>query len=116
MSDLVETFTANAERNGLIVHRGVVPDIADAGRSAAIFGLADPGSVVLAAAPTEARASSLLPDVHIVVLDERLLLPDLAALFAALDGRLPSSLAIISGPEQERRYRADSRARRPWAP
>lgn len=100
MSELIETFVSNAERNGLIVHRGEIPDIPSAGRSRAIFGLADPGSVVFAASPEEPRANSLLPDIHIGVLDESLVLPDLAALLAELDGQLPSSLAIVSGPSK----------------
>lgn len=100
MSDLIEQFVANAERNGLIVHRGEVPDIADAGISKAIYGLADPGSVVFAASPEEPRARSILPDVHIAVLEETRVLADLSALFSELDGELPSSLAIVSGPSR----------------
>ena len=100
MSDLIEQFIANAERNGLIVHRGAIPKLPDAGQTRAIYGLADPGSVVFAASPSEPRASSLLPDVHVAVLEERLLLPDLASLLTELDGELPSSLAIVSGPSK----------------
>lgn len=100
MSDLVDLFVTNAGRNGLIVHRGAVPDLPGAVSSRAVFGLADPGSVVFAASPDEPRARSLLPDVHIGVLEERLVLPDLAALLERLDGELPSSLAIVSGPSR----------------
>ena len=100
MSELIERFVANAERNGLIVHRGAIPALPDAGRSRAIYGLADPGSVVLAASPEEPRARSLLPDVHIAVLEESLVLPDLAALLARMSGELPSSMAIVSGPSK----------------
>ena len=100
MSDLIEQFVLNAERNGLIVHRGAIPDLPDAGRTPAIFGLADPGSVVFAASPEESRASSLLPDVHIAVLEERNMLPDLSTLLARVGGELPSSLAIVSGPSK----------------
>ncbi len=100
MSDLIAQFVTNAERNGLIVHRGEVPDIADAGISKAICGLADPGSVVFAASPEEPRARSILPDVHIAVLDETRILADLSALFTELDGELPSSLAVVSGPSR----------------
>ena len=100
MSDLIEQFVANAERNGLIVHRGAIPELPGAGQTRAIFGLADPGSIVFAASPTEPRAGSLLPDVHIAVLEERLMLPDLASLLAELGDELPSSLAIVSGPSK----------------
>jgi L-lactate dehydrogenase complex protein LldG len=98
VSDLLETFVANCEQNGLIVHRGVVPEIGGAEISTALYGLADPGSVVIACSPEEPRARSLLPDVHIAVIREDQVLPDLAALLAAVRSRLPSSLAIVSGP------------------
>lgn len=100
MSELVDLFVLNAERNGMFVHRGAVPDLPGAVSSQAVFGLADPGSIVFAASPDEPRARSLLPDVHIGVLEEDLLLPDLAALLGRLGGELPSSLAIVSGPSR----------------
>jgi L-lactate dehydrogenase complex protein LldG len=98
MTALIETFVANCERNRLVVHRGAVPEIEGAEVSSALYGLADPGSVVVAASPDEPRARSLLPDVHVAVIREDRVLPDLAALLDALGGELPSSLAIITGP------------------
>ena len=63
-------------------------------------GLADTGSVVLAAAPDEPRANSLLPDVHVTLLHEDLILPGLDELFAVLGNDLPSALAIVTGPSR----------------
>lgn len=100
MNELIAQFVANAERNGLIVHRGAVPEIPDAGVSNAIYGLADPGSVVFAASPDEPRARSLLPDIHIAVLEETRVLPDLSELMSRVGADLPSSLAIVSGPSR----------------
>lgn len=100
MTDIVDLFVANAERNGLIVHRGAVPELPDAVCSPASFGLADPGSIVFEASPQLPRSESLLPDVHVGVLEEHLLLPDLTALLARVGGELPSSLAIVSGPSK----------------
>lgn len=97
---LVEVFAANAEGAGFHVHVGHAPAIADAGVSEAAFGLADTGSVVLAASPEEPRARSLLPDVHVSLLREERILPGLDELFAALGGALPSSLAIVTGPSR----------------
>ena len=68
--------------------------------SEAVYGLAETGSVVLAAAPDEPRARSLLPEVHISLLREDRILPGLAELFEALGGDLPSALAIITGPSR----------------
>jgi L-lactate utilization protein LutC len=97
---LVEEFAANAERAGFAVHRGAAPDIEGAGVSRALYALADTGSVVLAAAPDEPRANSLLPAVHVSLLAPNRILPGLAELFAAVGGALPSALAIVTGPSR----------------
>jgi L-lactate dehydrogenase complex protein LldG len=97
---LVEQFAGNAEAVGFRVHHGEPPSIEGAGVSEAIYGLADTGSVVLAASPDEPRARSLLPDVHVTLLRVDLILPGLDELFAALGDDLPSALAIVTGPSR----------------
>jgi L-lactate dehydrogenase complex protein LldG len=97
---LVEEFIRNAEAVGTKVHRGVGVEIDGAGVSLALFGLADTGSVVLAASPDEPRAQSLLPSVHVSILAEDRILPSLGALFDAIGNNLPSALAIITGPSR----------------
>jgi L-lactate dehydrogenase complex protein LldG len=99
---LVEDFAANAAAVGFHVHRGeaAAPAIEGAGVSNALYGLADTGSVVLAASPEEPRGRSLLPDVHVTLLDEDRILPGLDELFAALGDDLPSALAIVTGPSR----------------
>lgn len=97
---LVDEFAGNAEIAGFTVHRGVAPQIEGAGVSEALYGLADTGSVVLAASPGEPRARSLLPAVHISLVRESRILPGLDELFAAVGGRLPSALAIVTGPSR----------------
>ena len=96
---LVDDFIANAEGVLCHVHRGQAPALEGAGVSTAIYGLADTGSVVLSSS-TEARAQSLLPDVHVTMLREDLILPGLDELFAALGDDLPSALAIVTGPSR----------------
>ena len=98
--DLVERFAANAEAAGFHVHRGSPPEVPGAGVSHASYGLADTGSVVLAASPDEPRSRHLLPDVHVSLLREDRVLPGLAELFAAVGGDLPSALAIVTGPSR----------------
>ena len=100
MTALVERFAQRAEEAGFRVHRGAAPAIAGAETSEALYGLADTGSVVLAAAPGEPRARSLLPDVHVSLLREDRILPGLEELFAAVGDRLPSALAIVTGPSR----------------
>ena len=97
---MIERFAENARAAGFLVHRSAAPEIPGAGVSRALCGLADTGSVVLAASSEEPRARSLLPDVHVSLLREADVLPDLAALFAQLGGELPSALAIVTGPSR----------------
>jgi L-lactate utilization protein LutC len=65
-----------------------------------MYGLADTGSVVLAASPEEPRARSLLPAVHVTLLRHDRILAGLDELFAAVGGALPSALAIVTGPSR----------------
>jgi L-lactate dehydrogenase complex protein LldG len=100
MTELVERFADNAARAGFQVHRAAAPELPDAGVSEALYGLADTGSVVLAASPEEPRTRSLLPFVHVSLLREERILPGLAELFEAVGGNLPSALAIVTGPSR----------------
>ena len=97
---LIELLAANLKRNGFQVHYRVAPRIEGSTTSEALYALADPGSVVLAASPEEPRSRSLLPEVHVTIVSEDRVLPGLTELFAALDGGLPSGLAIVSGPSR----------------
>lgn len=98
--ELLERFILNAEKAHFRVHRGEPPAIEGAGVSVALHGLADTGSVVIAASPNEPRARHLLGDVHVSLLAESRILPDLATLFASLERPLPSSLSIVTGPSR----------------
>ena len=97
---LVDEFVRNAEAVGFVVHRGEGPALEGAGVSRALYGLADTGSVVLAASPDEPRARSLLPAVHVSLLAESAILPGLPELFDAVGADLPSALAIVTGPSR----------------
>lgn len=97
---LIERFAANLKRNGFRVHYRVMPPLEDATVSQALYALADPGSVVLAASPEEPRSRSLLPPVHVTVVTEDRVLPTLADLFEAVGTELPSALTIVSGPSR----------------
>jgi L-lactate dehydrogenase complex protein LldG len=97
---LVDDFAVNAEVSGFVVHRGEAPSIEGAGVSRAVYALVDTGSVVLAASPEEPRAASLLPNVHVTLVPEDVILAGLEELFAAVGDDLPSSLAIVTGPSR----------------
>jgi L-lactate dehydrogenase complex protein LldG len=97
---VIDEFVRNAEAVGFHVHRGEAPSIDGAEVSEALYGLADTGSVVLAASPAEPRGRSLLPDVHISLLPTDRILSGLDELFARLGNELPSALAIVTGPSR----------------
>ena len=97
---MLEQFVRNAEAAGFVVHRGAAPELEGAETSEAIYGLADTGSVVLAASADEPRARSLLPLAHVSLLREDRILPGLAELFERVEGELPSALAIVTGPSR----------------
>jgi iron-sulfur cluster protein len=97
MNDLVELFAENAAAAGFTVHReGDAPEES----SRALYGLADTGSVVLAASPEEPRARSLLPFRHWTLVERDRILPGLDELFTRLGTDLPSALAIVTGPSR----------------
>jgi L-lactate dehydrogenase complex protein LldG len=107
MSELADAFAVAAAASGAHVHRDVDPEEivegrspADVGVSRALYGLADTGSIVLAAGPDEPRARSLLPPVHVTILETARILPGLPDLFAALGAELPSAVTIVTGPSR----------------
>jgi L-lactate dehydrogenase complex protein LldG len=97
VSALLEDFRRNAQRAGFLVHDEPFEVPAGAGVSRASYALAATGSVVFSSS-TEPRAASILPEVHVTMVEPQTILPDLAALFATLGGDLPSALAIVTGP------------------
>lgn len=79
---------------------------APVGLSGAQAGLAATGSLVLSSGPGRYRATSLLPPVHIAILRENLIMPDLESWLASQreDGfvamRHASNIIMVSGPSR----------------
>jgi len=76
---------------------------ADLGISGVVHAIAETGTLVLASGPAEPRSLSLLPPVHIAVVGQSQLLPDLFDWCAGLEhdkARLPSCLSLITGPSK----------------
>jgi len=96
---VIERFAERAAESGFTVHRGEIPALEGAEVSHAAYALADTGSVVLLSSD-EPRARSLLPFVHVTIVREDRILPDLETLFEALGPELPSSVAIVTGPSR----------------
>jgi L-lactate utilization protein LutC len=77
---------------------------ADIGITSATLAIAETGSLVMASTPERPRLASLLPPVHIAVIDATQILPDLFDLFDRLqtDGldSIASNLVLITGPSK----------------
>ena len=77
---------------------------ADIGITSASFAIAETGSLVMIAQPGQERLASLLPPVHVAIVERAQILPDLFDLFAELRragyDNLPSNLALITGPSK----------------
>jgi L-lactate dehydrogenase complex protein LldG len=77
---------------------------ADLGLTGVEYAVASSGTIVMAASPQHPRSASLLPPVHIAVVRQNQLLPDLAALANKLHQDFPerpsSGLALVTGPSR----------------
>lgn len=75
---------------------------ATAGITGAQAGLADTGSLALVSSPARPRLASLLPPVHIALLETSRLFPDMASFFAAYPNvtREGSNLVFVTGPSR----------------
>jgi L-lactate utilization protein LutC len=77
---------------------------ADIGITSATFAIAETGTLVMASSPQHPRLASLLPPVHIAIIDATQILPDLFDVFDRLqvDGleSMPSNLVLITGPSK----------------
>ncbi|MDP6556998.1 MAG: lactate utilization protein [Pirellulaceae bacterium] len=77
---------------------------ADVGISSVDFAVAETASLVVCSKPGQERMVSLLPPVHVALIDEAQIVPDLFDLFGRLQENnsqaLPSNLAFITGPSK----------------
>jgi L-lactate dehydrogenase complex protein LldG len=73
---------------------------ADVGITGAKFALAETGSIAIASGAQHSRLVSLLPPAHIVLLSEKVLVPDLISWEDLRPKRIPSQLVFISGPSK----------------
>lgn len=73
----------------------------DAGITDVYAAVAETGSVVVRASPGHGRALSLVPPIHVAIVEPKNLLPDLVDLFAKMSGDgANSSTSIITGPSK----------------
>jgi L-lactate dehydrogenase complex protein LldG len=77
---------------------------AQIGITSTTWAIAETGSLAVASGPGTERMASLLPPVHVAIVEESQVLADLFDLFARLEAdgldRLPSNLVLITGPSK----------------
>jgi L-lactate utilization protein LutC len=77
---------------------------ADVGISGVEWAVAETGSLAVVARPGRERLTSLLPPVHVAVVEPAQILPDLFDLFDRLDpagsGHMPGNVTLITGPSK----------------
>lgn len=73
---------------------------ADAGLTSAEFALAETGSLVLVSGTNQARMTSLLPPVHLVLLPESKILPSIFEWVEHRPEVFPANLVLVSGPSK----------------
>jgi L-lactate utilization protein LutC len=74
---------------------------AQAGVTSAEWGIAETGSIVCRSGSDRSRLASLVPPLHLAILDTRRLLPDLCDLFSVVGPEWVSScVSLITGPSK----------------
>lgn len=81
---------------------------ADVGISSVDYAVAETGTLALSSGPGQERAASLLPPIHVAIVEESQVLPDLFDLFdrmeaqmrSAGENRLASGWVLITGPSK----------------
>ncbi len=77
---------------------------ADIGITSVTYAIAETGSLVMMSQPGRERLASLLPPVHVAIVERGQILPDLFDVFTGLQGagyeNMPSNLAFITGPSK----------------
>jgi L-lactate dehydrogenase complex protein LldG len=73
---------------------------ADVGVTGVAHLIAETGSLVVETGPALTRSESLLPPVHVAVVDRAQIVPDLFDLFPQQGRAMPSCLTLITGPSK----------------
>jgi L-lactate dehydrogenase complex protein LldG len=76
----------------------------DVGITSCDCAIAETGTLMMCSQPRQERAASLLPPLHIAIVERRQIVPDLIDAFGMLGGRggdqLPSNVTFITGPSK----------------
>ena len=94
-----ETLLPDLEKAGIEITHDPDPGI-KVGLTAARAAVAETGSLIISTGPGRPLTASLLPDVHLAILKEEDILPDLTHALSLEEIREASSTVIISGPSR----------------
>lgn len=72
---------------------------ADIGITSCDCAIAETGTLMMLSKPGQERVASLLPPMHVAIIERRQIVPDLLDAFALL-GNLPSNVTFITGPSK----------------
>lgn len=74
---------------------------ADVGITSCEWAIAETGTLVMCHRPGRERVTSLVPPVHVAIVDEAQILPDLFDVFERFDSSaMPANIALITGPSK----------------
>jgi L-lactate dehydrogenase complex protein LldG len=73
----------------------------DVGITSCDWAIAETGTLMMCAGPGHERVASLLPPMHVAVVERQQIVPDLIDAFATLNATtLPSNVTLITGPSK----------------
>ena len=72
----------------------------DVGITSCDCAIAETGTLMVLARPGQERVSSLLPPMHIAIVERKQIVPDLIDAFDLLKPTLPSNVTFITGPSK----------------
>lgn len=91
--DSLARLPADEQRQRLLV--------CDVGITSCDCAIAETGTLMVLSRPGQERVASLLPPMHIAIVERRQIVPDLIDAFAMLSGKpLPSNVTFVTGPSK----------------
>lgn len=98
----IATAATLAEQS--LADRRVTALACDIGITSVVRAIAETGTLVMHSDPGQERIASLVPPVHVAIVEQSQLVPDLFDLFAEMERRsdrgLPSNITFITGPSK----------------
>jgi len=98
-NQFIETLLSDLENAGIKITHSPDPEII-VGLTAATAAIAETGSLILTSGSDRPLTASLLPNIHLAILNKDDIMPDLKQAFLLNSIRAASSTVLISGPSR----------------